>query len=124
MKKNKCNNIILRGELHGGILKGSGNSKNPANSIKIPQIKFFGVDKINVYGVAEKMTYEEECKFCDENKIHQVTKVFHKQFNSKEELIDCCDNYFKNNFIEGIVVKTEDCKLSAKIMNLEYDSKK
>ena len=35
-----------------------------------------------------------------------------------------CNNYFKTNMIEGIVVRTLDSKFSAKIMNLEYDSKK
>jgi len=50
--------------------------------------------------------------------------VFSKEFNSKEELLSECEEYFKNNMIEGIVVRDLNNTLSAKIMNLEYDSKK
>jgi len=35
-----------------------------------------------------------------------------------------CNQYFKHNMIEGIVVRTPDSKFSAKIMNPEYDAKK
>ena len=31
---------------------------------------------------------------------------------------------FKNNMVEGIVIRDENCYFSAKLMNLEYDSKK
>ena len=58
------------------------------------------------------------------NKIPLVKEVFNKEFNSKEELLAECNNYFKTNMIEGIVVRTLDSKFSAKVMNFEYDSKK
>jgi len=35
-----------------------------------------------------------------------------------------CEEYFSNNMIEGIVIRSLDGKFSAKCMNLEYDSKK
>ena len=41
-----------------------------------------------------------------------------------KNLIKECNDYFKNNLVEGIVVRTLDSKFSAKIMSLEYDSKK
>ena len=44
-------------------------------------------------------------------------------FKKEEQLIEC-NNYFKDNMIEGIVVRTLDSKFSAKIMNLAYDEKK
>ena len=53
-----------------------------------------------------------------------VKEVFVKEFNSKEEILQECNQYFKENMIEGIVVRTLDSKFSAKIMNLHYDSMK
>jgi hypothetical protein len=50
--------------------------------------------------------------------------VFNKVFNSKEELLAECNNYFKDNMIEGIVVRTLNNNFSTKIMNLAYDEKK
>lgn len=35
-----------------------------------------------------------------------------------------CEEYFSNNMVEGIVVRSPDGKWSSKIMNLDYDSKK
>ena len=61
---------------------------------------------------------------CEKAGIPLVKEVFNKEFSSKEELLLECNNYFKNNMIEGIVVRTPDGKFSAKVMNLEYDSKK
>jgi hypothetical protein len=45
-------------------------------------------------------------------------------FNSFEEINEKCNEYFKNNMVEGIVIRDENCYFSAKLMNLEYDSKK
>ena len=116
-------NLIFRGELNGGKLKGSGNKNNPASKEQ-PNIKFFGLDKINEYGEAEKVPYLLFKTECEKAGIPLVKEVFNKEFNSKEELLTECNNYFKTNMIEGIVVRTLDSKFSAKVMNLEYDSKK
>ena len=116
-------NLIFRGELNGGKLKGSGNKNNPASKEQ-PNIKFFGLDKINEYGEAEKVPYLLFKTECEKAGVPLVKEVFNKKFNSKEELLNECNNYFKTNMIEGIVVRTVDSKFSAKVMNLEYDSKK
>ena len=115
--------VVLRGELNGGKLKGSGNKNNPAS--KDPaNIKFFGIDEINDYGEAEKMGTTTFFLRASSIGLPLVKEVFNKEFNSKEELLAECNNYFKANMIEGIVVRTVGSKFSAKIMNLEYDSKK
>ena len=116
-------NLIFRGELNGGKLKGSGNKNNPASKEQ-PNIKIFGLDKINEYGEAEKVPYLLFKTECEKAGVPLVKEVFVKEFNSKEELLTECNNYFKTNMIEGIVVRTLDSKFSAKVMNLEYDSKK
>ena len=116
-------NLIFRGELNGGKLKGSGNKNNPASKEQ-PNIKIFGLDEINDYGEAEKVPYLLFKTECEKAGIPLVKEVFNKEFNSKEELLAECNNYFKTNMIEGIVVRTLDSKFSAKVMNLEYDSKK
>ena len=43
---------------------------------------------------------------------------------TREELLKTCEDYFTNNMIEGIVVRSLDGKWSSKIINLHYDSKK
>ena len=116
-------NLIFRGELNGGKLKGSGNKNNPASK-EPANIKIFGLDKINEYGEAQKIPYLLFKTECEKAGVPLVKEVFNKQFNSKEELLTECNNYFKTNMIEGIVVRTVDSNFSAKIMNLEYDSKK
>ena len=116
-------NLIFRGELNGGKLKGSGNKNNPASKEQA-NIKVFGLDKINEYGEAEKIPYLLFKTECEKAGVPLVKEVFNKEFNSKEELLTECNNYFKENMIEGIVVRTLDSKFSAKVMNLEYDSKK
>ena len=121
--KESYGNIVLRGELNGGKLKGSGNKNNPASK-EPANIKFFGLDKINEYGEAQKIPYLLFKTECEKAGVPLVKEVFNKQFNSKEELLTECNNYFKTNMIEGIVVRTLDSKFSAKVMNLEYDSKK
>lgn len=117
------NNTVLRGELHGGSLKGSGNKNNPAR-LESPNIKFFGIDYINTSGFAEKVTYSEFKATCKFYELNTPKEVFNKEFNSIQELLEECNNYFKDNMIEGIVVRTLDSKQSYKVMNLEYDSKK
>lgn len=120
---NGKNNLILRGEANGGKLKGSGNKNNPASKEQ-PNIKFFGADVMCSDGIARKMNYNEFVTTTQLLSFPTVKEVFLKEFNSKEELIEECNNYFKTNMIEGIVVRTLDSKFSAKVMNLDYDSRK
>ena len=115
--------VVLRGELNGGKLKGSGNKNNPASKEQ-PNIKFFGIDEINDYGEAEKMGATTFFLRASSIGLPIVKEVFYKEFNSKEELLSECNSYFKENMIEGIVVRTPNSKFSAKIMNLHYDSMK
>ena len=121
--KDGTGNRILRGELNGGKLKGSGNKNNPASKEQA-NIKLFGIDKVNEYNEAEKMSYRQFKLEAEHLGFTTVKEVFVKEFNSKEELLTECNNYFKTNMIEGIVVRTVDSKFSAKVMNLKYDSKK
>ncbi len=113
---------ILRGELNGSHLKGSGNKYNPASKEE-PNIKFFGVDYING-GIADKVQYYEFKATAQFYNLPLVKEVFNKTFKSRKEIEKACEAYFKNNLIEGIVIKTLDSKFSAKFMNNEYDSKK
>lgn len=116
--------FVLRGELCGeGVSKGSGN-KNNKNAKEKPNIKFFGVDRVDSNGIARKMEYVKYGAIVDTYKFPIVEEVFNKTFNSKEELVKECEEYFKKNLVEGIVVRTLDSKFSAKFMNNEYDSKK
>lgn len=116
-------NVVLRGELHGKTLKGSGNKVNPASKVE-NNIKFFGVDYINLQGIAEKASYPNFKSFTSKLGLPTVKEVFAKEFNSRQEIEDECNEYFKNNLTEGIVIRTEDSKFSGKFMSLEYDSKK
>jgi hypothetical protein len=82
------------------------------------------MDKINAIGQSEKLSnriFKNNMSYLEFN---TVKEVFVKVFNSKEEILQECNQYFKENMIEGIVIRTLDSKFSAKVMNLEYDSKK
>lgn len=116
------NNIALRGEINGGNMKGSGNKNNPASKLPI-NIKFFGTDSIK-NGVAVKDNYYDYLAKCSQLGLERPKEVFNRIFESKEDLMNTCKEYFKSNMIEGIIVRSEDSKISYKIMNDEYDSKK
>lgn len=122
LKEKGYQNIILRGELNGGSLKGSGNKNNPASKRPV-NIKFFGLDKFE-NGVSVKDTWKNLINLSDEIPIDLVKQVFRGRYNSKEEILIECNNYFKECMIEGIVIRTPDSSFSAKVMNLEYDSEK
>jgi len=123
-------NIVLRGELCGKGLKGSGNPKNPHTKLE-PQIIFYGVDEY-VNGVARKkpvqVVYPDKEVFYEEiasQGFKMADLVFPiRQFNNKEELMAVCNEYFANNMVEGIVVRNESSSFSAKVMNLKYDAEK
>lgn len=114
--------FILRGEACGQSWKGSGNKNNP-NSKDEPQIYFYGVDDYSDM-IAVKHGEEKFDLYMHTLGFKRCPVIFNKTFNSKEELISECKSYFKNNMVEGIVVRTLDSKFSAKFMNDEYDSKK
>jgi hypothetical protein len=122
--------LILRGELNGSHLKGSGNKYNPASKEQ-PNIKFFGMDRINNLGIAEKVPYDDfigHLTFLSASPARlgfiPVKEVFNKEFNSRQEIEQECENYFKENMIEGIVLRTLDSKFSGKYMSNRYDEKK
>lgn len=115
--------IVFRGELNGSHLKGSGNKNNPARLEK-PNIKFFGVDYFDKNEIAYKATNEGFINACNYYDFPVTKQVFKKQFNTFQEIVDECNEYFKTNMIEGIVVRSLDSKFSAKCMNLSYDSMK
>ena len=116
-------NLIFRGELNGGKLKGSGNKNHPSSK-EPANIKFFGMGKVDINNNAYKLTNEQFKYNSLLLNLPTVKEVFNKEFNSKEELLNECNSYFKTNMIEGIVVRTLDSKFSAKVMNLHYDSMK
>jgi hypothetical protein len=113
--------IILRGEANGQSWKGSGNKNNPSSK-NPPNIKFFGVDSYD--GVAVKMGEDVFNTLMENLRFERCKVVFKKVFNNKEEIQKECNDYFKTNLIEGIVLRTIDSKFSVKFMNDEYDSKK
>ena len=114
-------NLVLRGELNGQGSKGSGNKNNP--SAKLPQnIQFYGLDLFKENTI--KLGEEEFTNICNTLNLNRCKVVFNKEFNSKEEILQECESYFKHNMVEGIVIRTLDHNFSAKVMNLEYDSKK
>lgn len=115
--------IILRGEIAGASFKGSGNKNNMYKGHET-FIKFFGVDIIE-NGIAKRMKQHDFELFCDLECFPRVKKYFGQTFNSKEELLETCNEIFKENpNLEGIVVRDNENTFSAKIMNDLYDSKK
>lgn len=116
-------NSILQGELIGAKSKGSGNKNNPDNEGDL-QIVFFGYQiKSDCFGIWKKGPYNI-LEFGDE--FPTVYIVNWTDFNTEEEFERFCNNYFKNNPIEGLVVEVyNNHKVkSFKYMNPEYDSKK
>jgi RNA ligase (TIGR02306 family) len=126
--KNSDISIALRGELCGEGLRGSGNKNNPTIREK-PHIKFYAMDNI----INDTTVKATESRFSTIIKLLDFRRcpvLFHTVFYSKEEIQTKCNNIFnefkleQNELIEGIVLKKSDTSWSAKIMNLEYDSKK
>lgn len=114
--------VALRGELVGqGASNGSGNKNNPHAKID-PTIYFYGADWF--FDKTERMTHENYINLVVELGFNHPTIVFNQVFETREELLKTCEEYFSQNMIEGIVVRSADGKWSSKILNLEYDSKK
>lgn len=115
-------NTVLRGELNGKTLKGSGNKYNPSSK-KENNIKFFGTDYI-MDGVSIKNDSYMFKYIVNELNLPTCKEVFNKSFNSRQEIEKECENYFKQNMIEGIVIRNESSTFSCKYMNNRYDEKK
>ncbi len=114
--------VALRGELVGqGASNGSGNKNNPHAKIE-PTIYFYGADWF--FSSAERMTHEDYINLVVALGFQHPTIVFNQVFDTREDLLKACENYFSNNMIEGIVVRSLDGKWSSKIMSNEYDSRK
>lgn len=122
LAEKSLDDIVLRGELNGGHLKGSGNKNNPAAKEQ-PNIKFYGVDILK-NGITVKADYLTFRKVVENLELPTVKEVFNRQFESKEDLLQTCQEYFKTNLIEGIVCRSLDSTISFKVINDEYDSKK
>jgi len=122
MREAGLNNILFRGELNGANMKGSGNKNNPSRNEPV-NIKIFGMDRI-INGVAVKQPSDEMFKMCKQLGFTTVPVIFDRVFETKEELFTECEAYFKNNLVEGIVIKNADSSISVKYMNNEYDSRK
>lgn len=120
--KMKNKDYIVRFELHGKNMKGSGNPNNPSSKHDV-KLSAYSIDDYS-NGIAERVTESQFCKMIEELEFERCEVVFDKQFESKEDLLNTCNSFFKSNMIEGIVVRTYDSVFSAKVMNLEYDSKK
>lgn len=114
--------VALRGELVGqGASNGSGNKNNPHAKVE-PTIYFYGADWF--FSNAERMPHMEYIELVTALGFQHPTIVFNQVFESREELLKTCEEYFANNMIEGIVVRSLDGKWSSKCMNLEYDARK
>jgi len=126
--KEKLNNedfpkkFILRGEANGQSWKGSGNKNNP-DSKNQPNIKSYGMDDYSS-GVAIKVDNNIFKYYMNIFGFETCKEIFIKEFNSREEIEKECKEYFKNNMVEGIVLRTLDSTFSAKFLSDEYDSKK
>jgi len=120
--------LVFRGEIYGKGLKGSGNKSNPHSGIK-PNLVIFGVDDL-ASGFATKLLPAEVeviCHFADIQCLSSI-EIFPKNY---DELIEVANSIFesykkeKGWIIEGIVIRTlESNRLSCKVMNEIYDSKK
>lgn len=116
-------NLALRGELVGaGASSGSGNKNNPHSSVD-PTIYFYGADYFH-NSISIKMPHQEYIELIVSLSFQHPVIVFNQTFDSSEDLKKVCNDYFSTYLIEGIVVRDPLSKISAKIMNQEYDSKK
>lgn len=121
--ENDIHDIVLRGEANGKVFKGSGNPLN-ATAKEEPNIKFFGVDKIE-NGVTKRLDYNGFKEIVFLFQLPTCPELFNEEFKSKEELVKRCEEIFdKNKNMEGVVIRNLEGTFSAKFMNNYYDSKK
>lgn len=125
--KTQDEEIVLRGELCGRGLRGSGNKNNPTVK-EDPHVEFYAMDSVE-HGIAYRMGETAFDSTIRDLGFKRCFVLFIDTFNSREEIEAKCQEVFdsfKSNkiLIEGIVLKTLSGSWSAKLMNLEYDSKK
>ncbi len=121
--KDNNRQLVLRGELCGTGLKGSGNALNPHAKMK-QQILFYGIDDYSS-GVTKKVSLTEFYTITSELGLSVCDVIFKdKVFNTYDEIKEACEAYFKDNVVEGIVLRNESCSFSVKYMNNYYDSRK
>jgi hypothetical protein len=115
--------LAVRAEIYGNSLKGSGNKHNPHS--KLPKsIAVYGIDDYSK-GVTDALPMKEVIEICKELELPIVDIVFQQTFNTIEEIKDACENYFKDNLVEGIVVRTYNtADYTGKYMCNTYDSLK
>jgi len=111
----------LRGEVTG-YAPGSGNKKNPDKKNK--KVVWFGLDEINPVGIRvptnAKINLYSVCKELG----FEATPIIKRGVFSFDELIAFGNEFFKNNLVEGLIIRTtNDNQLSCKLMNSVYDAK-
>jgi len=118
--KNNGRQLAIRGELHGTGLKGSGNKNNPHAKFK-QGVLVYAIDDYST-GVTKIVPLEEFYAIAEVLGLETCPIVFSRTFESAEELNNTCEEYFRANLIEGIVVKDPSAQFSAKCMNNAYDA--
>mgnify|MGYP003402470204 FL=1 len=116
-------NLVLRGELSGKGLNGSGNKNNRLKEAN-QDIRFFGLDS---YGTTAKRYHDDTFReVATALNLPVCQLAFDRVFESREDLINTIQEYFsQNKNLEGVVCRTgESSELSAKVINLHYDSLK
>jgi len=114
-------NLVLQGELCGQGMKGSGNKNNP--TAKEPtDIVFFNVCKYENQSI--KLAENDFDQISYDIKFKTPKVYFDKVFNNIEDIKQECESIFKNELIEGVVIRDENHSFSCKMMSNEYDSKK
>lgn len=125
--------LMLRGEIYGQGLKGSGNKSNPhANE---PQsLILFGVDDISS-GYTKRIPFYNDIglglkEISELLNVSYAENINEKVYSSKEELFSEIEAYFKQEeskgrIVEGVVIRTlNNNRLSGKYMNAVYDARK
>ena len=112
-------NLVLQGELCGQGMKGSGNKNNP--TAKEPtDIIFFNVCKYENQSI--KLSERDFVLYSNTLEFKTPKLYFDRVFTTIEELKQECENVFKTELIEGIVIRDENHNFSTKYMNNIYDS--
>lgn len=124
--------LVLRGEINGEGLKGSGNKYNP--SAKLPaNLILFGVDDLSS-GTAIRVPFYGS-DVCGLKQVSEKLGVPYAEmikegvYNSVEELLKEIQTYFdyekdvNGRVVEGVVLRTLNTNnLSVKVMNDAYDA--
>lgn len=113
-------NLALRGELLG-YAEGSQNKKNPDKNNK--KVIWYGLDVIDP--IAERVPTNDIKNLytiCKELQF-AATPIVKKGALSYDEIIEFSEEFFKDNYVEGLVIRTTyNNKLSCKLINSQYDA--